>query len=127
MEKQRRIPLAFVFVAGAVVGIAGMKTYDWFASSARSKGRVEYRLTEDLDLGATYLLRTADPSGGAPEGLIRAGTVFEVEWSYSQARYLVFRTVISAEQLTRVARPLEKNPPSSSVHEPGRGTGRPGS
>jgi hypothetical protein len=87
-----------VFLGGGVV---------WaFASKAAPARRV---LTKDLDIEAMYFF---SPKSGAPvKGVIRAGSEYEVDGRYSNADYIVFRTVVDRQQITSMSKPA---PPESS-------------
>jgi len=95
-----------VFLGGGVV---------WaFAAKAAP---VRHVLTRDLDLEATYLFL---PKSSAPvKGVIKAGSEYEVDGRYSNADYIVFRTVVDRQQLTSMSKPA---PPDSSERKKSRST-----
>jgi hypothetical protein len=79
----------------------------WVALSKPTPER--YVLTKDLNTEATYFFT---PKSTAPvKGVIRAGSEFEVDGRYSNADYIVFRTVVDRQELMAMSTPA---PPEST-------------
>lgn len=70
-----------------------------------------YLLTKDLDLQSTFFFT---PQSSAPvKGVIKAGSEFEVDWRYSDADYVVLRTVVDRKELMSMSKPA---PPETTKH-----------
>lgn len=90
------------FSTGLILGV----TLAWLLVSWRERSE-HYVLTRDMDLEQNYFF---SPKTDAPvRGVLKAGSQFEVEWRYSIADYIVFRTVVDREQLLRMSRPIAKD------------------
>jgi hypothetical protein len=76
---------SLMFALGVAIGIlVGI----FVAKPARNP---TYVLRKDLDLEKTYFFSNAHPP---VRGTIAAGSQCEVEWRYSRAAYVTFRTVL---------------------------------
>jgi len=64
--------------------------------------RDRYVLLRDLDIQQSYFF---DKAKAPVQGVVKAGSEFEVDWRYSQADYIVFRTVVDREQLMAMSKP----------------------
>ena len=91
-----RVVAVVAFVAGILIGVV---------ATVAVRSRAEHRkvqdvLTTDLDLGKSYFFSAPSPLNG----IVRQGSIVEVEWRYSNADYVAFRTVIDHAMLQRSAR-----------------------
>jgi hypothetical protein len=95
MRKWAWITLAFA--AGLVLG-GGIV---WAVVSPSDPDR--FTLKRDLNLESSYFF---SPKSSAPvKGMIKAGSQFEVDWRYSDADYVVFRTVVDRQSLMAISQP----------------------
>jgi hypothetical protein len=106
----KRSVVVAAFSVGLVLGVV----IGWAVASPKEPDR--YRLTKDIDLENSYFFV---PRSSAPvKGTIKAGSEFEVDWRYSNADYVVFRTVIDRQSLVAVSRPVATPPGSTSTARP---------
>lgn len=104
-----RRPIAFtlVFLGGCLFGFFLRALL--FREAPNLKDTELYELTRDLRPEEVYFFQPDDANKAVHfpmMGYLKSGTRFEIDWRYSRARYLIFRTVVDKEVIEQYARPV---------------------
>jgi len=91
--------LIIVFAIGLLAGV-GLGIV--LAQTVRFKP-TPYVLKQDLDLSKVFFFDDKRPP---VKGVIAAGSRFDVEFRYSSADYIAFRTVVDRETLMKMSSPV---------------------
>ncbi len=96
---RRRTAIILIMLSGLIGLVVGIGVARLGAAQKKT-----YVLRKDLDLGATYFFGANPPL----KGKVLAGSEVEVEFRYSRADYVAFRTVVDRDLLTQIGVPAPK-------------------
>jgi hypothetical protein len=89
--------LVVTFAAGLIVGVV----VGFVLVETRAPNSPTYVLQSDLNLTKTFFF---DDRPAPVRGTIAAGSEFQVEFRYSNADYIAFRTVVERDELMRISK-----------------------